>query len=100
MGTALETAQGNRYKLRMMGVPIEGPCNVLCDNESVVKNVKGPESACKKKHNSVAYHKARESIAAKVIRVAKESGLTNVADLLTKLLSGSVLRELSKRVMF
>ena len=83
----------------MMGVLIEGLCNVLCDNESVVKNVKRPESSCKKKHNSVAYHKARESIAAGIIRVAKESGLSNLADILTKLMLGPALRNMVKRIM-
>ena len=77
MRIAVELIEALRYKLRMMGVPIEGSCNVLCDNELVVKNVKRPESACQKKHNLVAYHKSRESIAAGIIRVAKESGLTN-----------------------
>ena len=30
---------GLRYKLRMMGVPIEGPTHVYCDNEVVVRHV-------------------------------------------------------------
>ena len=84
----------------MFGDPIDGPCYTFCDNESVVKNVSRPESACKKKHNSVAYHKARESIAAKIIRVAKESGATNLADILTKLMPGPALRRMSRRIMF
>ena len=100
MRIAVELIEGLRYKLRMMGVPIDGSCNVLCDNESVVKNVSRPESACKKKHNSVAYHKARESIAAKIIRVAKESGATNLADILTKLMPGPALRRMARRIMF
>lgn len=39
MRIAIKLSEGLRYKLRMMAVPIEGSCNVLCDNESVVKNV-------------------------------------------------------------
>jgi hypothetical protein len=27
-----------RYKLRMFGIPIDGPANVFCDNEAVYKN--------------------------------------------------------------
>ena len=54
----------------MMGVPIKGSTSMFCDNESVVTNVTRPEGPCKKKHNSVAYHKACEAIAAKTIRVA------------------------------
>jgi hypothetical protein len=40
----------------MMGGPIEGPANVFCDNEAVVKNSAFPESTVKKKHNLIAYH--------------------------------------------
>ena len=97
---AIEMVEGLRYKLRMMGVPIDGPCDVLCDNEGVVKNTTRPESPLKKKHNSIAYHKARESIAAGIIRVAKEDGATNIADILTKLLRGQALREAAQRCMW
>ena len=100
MKIAIEMVEGLRYKLRMMGINIDGPCDVLCDNESVVKNVTRPESPCKKKHNSVAYHKAREAIAAGIIRVAKEPGETNLADILTKLLAGPTLRFLCGLVMY
>ena len=31
-----------RYKLRMFGVPIEGPTNVFCDNRGVVQNASIP----------------------------------------------------------
>ena len=39
-----------RYKLRMIGVPIEGPANILCDNESVYRNASFAESQLKKKN--------------------------------------------------
>lgn len=97
---AVEMIEGLRYKLRMFGVKIDGPCDTFCDNESVVKNTTRPESPIKKKHNSIAYHKARESIAAGIIRIAKEDGKTNIADILTKLLKGPTLRDLSSRCMW
>jgi hypothetical protein len=98
---AIEMVEGLRYKLRMMGVPIDGACDVFCDNESVVKNTTRAESPIKKKHNSIAYHKARECIAAGTIRIAKEDGVTNVADLLlTKLLKARTLKDLSERCMW
>ena len=38
---ALRTARGliisMRYKLRMFGIPIEGPAQVFCENQGVVK---------------------------------------------------------------
>jgi hypothetical protein len=46
-------------KLRMMGVPVKGPANVFCDNQSVFKNCSFPESTLKKKHNAIAYHRVR-----------------------------------------
>jgi hypothetical protein len=47
------------YKLRMFGgVPIDGPANMYCDNNSVVINSSKHDSTLKKKHNAIAYHKA------------------------------------------
>ena len=75
-----------RLKLRSIGVPIEGPTNVLCDNNGVVKNTSIPTSTLAKKHNSINYHIVREAAAAGIIRVGKEQTESNKADVLTKLL--------------
>jgi hypothetical protein len=77
-----------RYKLRMFGVPIEGPANVFCDNHGVVKNTSMPESTLTKKHNAINYHVVREAVAAGILRVGKEDGEMNLADLLTKVIVG------------
>ena len=53
MRIAVEMIEGLRHKLRMMGVPVDGPADVFCDNESVVKNTSRPESPLKKKHQAV-----------------------------------------------
>jgi hypothetical protein len=82
MKIAVELIEGLRYKLRMMGVPVEDPCNVFCDNEAVVKNSTRPESTLKKKHQAIAYHRTREAQAARTVRIAKEDGETNLADIL------------------
>ena len=87
MRIAVEIIEGLRYKLRMMGIPIDGPASVFCDNNSVVLNASTPESQLKKKHNAIAYHRTREACAAGTIRIAHEGTLTNVSDLFTKLLS-------------
>jgi hypothetical protein len=97
---AVEMIEGLRYKLRMMGVQVDGPTNVFCDNESVVKNSTKPESTLKKKHNAIAYHRVREAQAAGIVRIAKEDGETNLADVLTKCLPGPRLRELCSRVLW
>jgi hypothetical protein len=82
--TAVELIIGLRYKLRMFGVPVEGPANVYCDNQSVVHNATTPESTLSKKHNAICYHRVREAAAAEIIRVAKEDSKSNLADGLTK----------------
>ena len=61
--TVVDILDGIRYKLRMFGVPIDGPSNVFCSNLYVVRNSAFPDSPLKKKHCSIAYHKVRESIA-------------------------------------
>ena len=76
------------YKLRMFGVPLDGPVDVFCDNRGVVMNVSKPESTLQKKHNAINYHAVREAAAARILRVGKEDGEMNLADLLTKVLMG------------
>ena len=61
---ATELVLGLRYKLGMMGVPLDGPTSMYCDNESVTKNATIPELTFLKKHNAICYHKVRESVAA------------------------------------
>ena len=90
MRMAVKHIEALHYKLRMFGIPIEGPTNVFCDNEAVFKNMTIPESTLKKKHNSICYHCCREAVAARVMRVAKEGTLTNLADLFTKTLMQTV----------
>jgi hypothetical protein len=99
MRIAVEQVEGVRYKLRMMGIPIDGSANLFCDNQYVFKNCSIPETTLKKKHNTIAYHRTREALASKTIRVAWESGETNFSDILTKLLPDPRLRELSKQLL-
>ena len=84
MRQAIDLVKSLQYKFRMFGIPIEGPSDVFCDNESVFKNVLKPESTLSKKQHSISYHACRESVAADVVRIAKENTLTNVADIFTK----------------
>ena len=100
MKTGTELIEGLRYKLRMMGVPIDGPCHVKADNLSVVRNSSQPESTLKKKSNSIAFHYVRERAAARVISVQYEPTDTNLADMLTKIQSGSKRLQLAGRVLF
>ena len=90
MRIAVEMVEAMRYKLRMFGVPLDGPTNVFCDNEAVYKNTVIPESTLKKKHHSIAYHRYREAVAAGTIsRVAKQGTEKNLADLFTKVMTAA-----------
>ena len=73
-----------RYKLRMFGIPIDGPTLVFCDNESVVKNSSLVESVLNKKHNSIAYHYVRWNVAAEVIETSWIASGSNLVDPFTK----------------
>ena len=52
-----------RDKLRMMGIPGDGPSYIFSDNKSVLVNSSKPTSVLKKKSNSIAYHFMREGCA-------------------------------------
>ena len=84
MKTVVEQIEALRYKLHMFGVPLEGPTNIFCDNESVFKNASIPDSTLKKKHTSICYHRSREAVAVGTVWVAKEGTTTNLSDLFTK----------------
>lgn len=98
--TATDLVKGLRYKLRMMGIPIEGPAHIKVDNMSVFNNASKPESVLKKKSNSIAYHYVRENVAAGVIRIGWEPSETNLADMLTKTQSGPTRSRLARMVLF
>ena len=100
MRQAFDLIEALRYKLRMMGVPIESATKVYCDNESVVNATTRPESTLKKKHNAINYHRCREAIAAGHIRVAWINGTDNLADALTKVTVGERRRYLFSRILW
>ena len=60
------------YKLIMLGV-------------KVADTPVYPESLSKKKHLSIAYHQIREAVAIGSILIYFEKGVSNLADLFTKL---------------
>ena len=89
-----------RYKLRMMGVSIDGSANIFMDNESVIKSGINPDTVLKKKHVSIAYHKARESFAANIITLYWVPSQENLADLFTKVLDVQTRKSLFRSGLF
>jgi hypothetical protein len=88
MKQGVEAMRGLRYKLRMMGVPFEGPTYVYGDNMSVIHNTQRPESTLKKKSHSICYHFLRESVAMDESLTGHVSTHENMADLATKIIPG------------
>ena len=84
MKQALEYVRGLRYKLRMLGIPVEEPAFVFGDNKSVLANTSVPGSTIKKKMNSLSYHFIREGCARDEWRTAYINTHLNFVDLLTK----------------
>ena len=84
--TCLEAVEGLQFKLRMFGIPVEGPTDMMCNNNSVVNNSQHPETILSKKHLSICYHRARGAVARGVIQVGKIESTRNLADLFTKTL--------------
>ena len=94
MKTGVETLRGLRYKLRMMGVKIDGPTLIYGDNQSVINNTSNPESVLEKKSNSICYHLVREAVAMNECLTSYIPTLKNYADMLTKALYGKKRRTL------
>jgi hypothetical protein len=86
-----------RYMLRSLGVALDGPALMLGDNMSLVLNTTVPSSVLKKKHNTIAYHRVRDTIAARIMRFAYIKSEENVSDVLTISLSNEKFHYLMKR---
>ena len=79
-----EYLHGLRYKLRMMGIPMNGPCFIHGDNKSVLANMTKPGSTLKKKSQSIAYHVVCEGVARDEWQTSYVNTHENESNLLTK----------------
>ena len=82
--TAVETAITVRYYLRLMGITVRKPTNIMVDNMSVVISASNPATTLNKKHIALAYHFVRKHAALKVINILKIDSADNFADPFTK----------------
>jgi hypothetical protein len=88
MKNGMEAARGLWCKLRMMGIPIEGPACVCGDNMLAIHNTQRPESMLKKKSNSVRHHHCREPVAMNECMTGHVPTKQNRADLCAKVIPG------------
>jgi len=100
MRIAIENLLGIRYKLRMMGMDVEKCSTLLGDNNSVIVNTQLASSSIKKKHNSVAFHKAREAVAAGYVRTGHINSTENPSDVLTKAVSPTEFYRLTGPILY
>ena len=90
---AMEVSRGLRYKLRMMGVPIEGPTHMYGDNMSTIHNTQCPGSQLNKKSNSICYHAVREVVAMGELLTGHVKTDENPADILMRVVGGGIKRK-------
>ena len=67
-----------------MGIPVNNPCFVYGDNQSVLYNTTLPDLVLKKKSNAIAYHFVREGSARKEWKTSYIKTGENPADVMTK----------------
>ena len=84
---AMEYVRGLRFKLRMMGIPVDEPAFVFGNNQSVIANTANPASMLRKKSNSVVFHHCQDDLAGDAWRTAYVNTHDNAANLFTEPLS-------------
>lgn len=90
----IEEVIGLRYKLRMLGVPIDGSCLLFGDNKSMITSSTIPKSELKKRHNANAYNRIREAVAARIVDLVHCDTKYNLSDIGTKPLGPQVFQRL------
>ena len=65
MRTSIDKVQALRYKLYIMGVPMDVLADFFCDKQSGVLTAQKTERRLSKKHNAINYHRIREAASEK-----------------------------------
>ena len=81
---ATEFIMEMRYTIIIIGVPIDGPDQMIGDNDIVVNSCSTPSITIKKRHNAIYYHQVREDVASGVTRMVHIPGKYNPSDILTE----------------
>ena len=87
MKVATEYVCGFRYKLRIMGIPMDEPVFVFGDNQYVLCITYNPASTLKKKSNIIVFHHVSDGAAREKWSTEYVNTHENLADILTKPLS-------------
>jgi len=100
MKSAVEIAYEMRYKLKMLGIEIDGPTIIFGDNRTVVLNGSKPKSTLKKKHHLCSIHSICHASVSSVVPLRSIGPAQNISDCLTKALAPHVLQKLVKPILF
>ena len=73
-----------RMTLRYLGVPIKDKTYLFGDNQSVVTSSTLPQSALRKRHCILCYHRVREAVASNMLAFYHTPGEGNPADIVSK----------------
>ena len=79
-----EKVKALHTKLQWLGIPINRQTCIFFDNESVVKSTSRPESTLSNKQKLIYWQSVKAAISAGQMRVLKDPGETNLADIFTK----------------
>ena len=83
-----------------MGVPLPGCSHIYADNKLQVINSAEPASVLWKKWNSICYHIVRKSVAMGESAITHIKSGTNLADLMTKVLTRAKCRQLVHKILY
>eukprot|EP00957_Ditylum_brightwellii_P180535 13752342-Ditylum_brightwellii.AAC.2 len=65
----------------MMSISNDVPCNIYCDNKSLVLTIQRPKATIKKKHNAINWHHICEEYIMGMHCMAKEALETNLSNM-------------------
>lgn len=71
-------------RLKEIGINIELPITLYCDNEPAIALATNPMSSQRSDHIDRKYHKIREQVDIRLIKIDQVSSSQQLADLLTK----------------
>jgi hypothetical protein len=97
---ALDESIAIRYKLRMLGAPLDGPIWMFGDNKSMINSAAEPAGRLTKRHLILSWHRLREKAAMGIVYYLHIGSKENIADCLTKHLAHGPMWALIKEHLF
>ena len=97
---AIDQIVETRITLRYLGVPLEGATHLFGDNQFVVNSGNTPHNNLHKRHLILSFHRAREAVAAAIVRFHYINRKVNPVDLLSKIWGYQQVKERLRTLLF